>query len=422
VSRPYLVLRHPDFRNLWMAHLVSWIGSQMQTAALHWHVYLLTRSPLALGFVGLTRVLPLIVFSLWGGVEADRRDRRKVLLLTQTALTIVATSLALATFLDRDRLWLIYTLNALQAAASAFDGPSRSAYIPRLVPPADLPAAITLNLTIFQGAIIIGPALAGVVLASAASWLPLGPRGAPALIYALNALSFLGVLLVLARIRTSGAPAPGVPAEAGSPIAAMREGLRFVFTTPIMVWTMTLDFFATFFAGAVSLLPVFADQVLHVGPRGYGWLVAAPGVGALIGSLYTSVRPLPQRQGRVLLWAVAGYGVATIVYGLSRSFVLTLFALALTGLADVISTVIRQTLRQVLTPDGLRGRMTSVNSLFFLGGPQLGELEAGLVASLFATIVTGVTVSVVSGGFATILVAAVVGFATRTVRDHQAPQ
>jgi MFS family permease len=422
VSRPYRVLRHPDFRNLWMAHLVSWIGSQMQTAALHWHVYLLTRSPLALGFVGLTRVLPLVVFSLWGGVEADRRDRRKVLLLTQTALTIVATALALATFLDRDRLWLIYTLNALQAAASAFDGPSRSAFIPRLVPPADLPAAITLNLTIFQGAIIIGPALAGVVLASAAAWLPLGPRGAPALIYALNAVSFLGVLLVLARIRTSGAPAPGAPAQTGNPIAAMREGLRFVFTTPIMVWTMTLDFFATFFAGAVSLLPVFADQVLHVGPRGYGWLVAAPGVGALIGSLYTSVRPLPLRQGRVLLWAVAGYGVATIVYGLSRSFVLTLAALALTGLADVVSTVIRQTLRQVLTPDGLRGRMTSVNSLFFLGGPQLGELEAGLVASLFASVVTGVTVSVVSGGFATIVVAGVVGFATRTVRDHRAPQ
>jgi MFS family permease len=422
VSRPYLVLRHPDFRNLWMAHLISWIGSQMQTAALHWHVYLITRSPLALGFVGLTRVLPVVLFSLWGGVEADRRDRRKVMVVTQTAMTLVAAGLAAVTFLDLDRLWLIYALNALQAAASAFDGPSRSAYIPRLVPPADLPAAITLNLTIFQSALIVGPALAGIVLAGATSWPTLGEHDAPALIYALNAVSFLAVLGVLARIRVSGAPAAAAPERGLPPLESVREGLRFVFTTPVMVWTMTLDFFATFFAGAVSLLPVFADQVLHVGPRGYGWLVAAPGVGALLGSLYTAVRPLPVRQGRVLLWAVAGYGVATIVYGCSRSFVLTLAALALTGLADVVSTVIRQTLRQVLTPDGLRGRMTSVNSLFYLGGPQLGELEAGFVASLFASTVVGVTVSVVSGGVATILVAAFVGLATRVVRDFEAPR
>ena len=422
MTRPYRVLRHPDFRNLWIAHLVSWTGSQMQTAALHWHVYLLTRSPLALGFVGLTRVVPIVLFSLWGGVEADRRDRRKVLIVTQAAMTVVAVLLAVLTFLDRDRLWLIYLLNALQAAASAFDGPSRSAYIPRLVPASDLPAAITLNLTIFQSALIVGPALAGVVLASASSWTHLGDRGAPATIYALNALSFLGVLGVLSRIKVSGAPPAGVFTESVDPLASLKEGLRFVFTTPVMVWTMALDFFATFFAGAMSLLPVFADQVLKVGPRGYGWLVAAPGVGALVGSLYTAVRPLPQRQGRVLLLAVAAYGAATVLYGLSRSFVLTLIALAFTGLADVVSTVIRQTLRQMLTPDGLRGRMTAVNSLFFLGGPQLGELEAGFVASLFATAVMGVTVSVVSGGVATILVAAWVGIATRVVRDYEAPR
>jgi MFS family permease len=194
-----------------------------------------------------------------------------------------------------------------------------------------------------------------------------------------------------------------------------------VLTTPIMVWTMGLDFLATFFSGSMSLLPIFADQVLHVGAAGYGWLVAAPAVGALLGSIYTSVWPLPRRQGVVLLWSVAAYGVATIVYGFSRSYVLTLIALAGTGLADLVSTVVRQTLRQLLTPDHLRGRMTSVNMIFFMGGPQLGEMEAGLLASLFTSVVTGVTVSVVSGGVATILIAAAVAAAAPIVRRYEPP-
>jgi hypothetical protein len=205
--------------------------------------------------------------------------------------------------------------------------------------------------------------------------------------------------------------------------AALAEGLRFVFTTPLMVWTMGLDFLATFFSGATSLLPIFADQVLKVGPKGYGILAAAPAVGALAGALFLSVRPLPARQGRIFLWSVGIYGAATIVFGLSRSFLLTLFALALTGLADAVSTVIRQTLRQFITPDRLRGRMTSINMIFFMGGPQLGELEAGLVASLFASTVVGVTVSVVSGGVATVVITAAIAAAAPFLRryDFKAP-
>lgn len=198
----------------------------------------------------------------------------------------------------------------------------------------------------------------------------------------------------------------------------MKEGLRFVFTTPLMVWTMGLDFLATFFSGSMSLLPIFADQVLKVGARGYGILVAMPAVGALAGSIFVSVRPLPSRQGRIFLLSVAAYGAATVVFGFSRSFVLTMAALAAVGLADAISTVIRQTLRQLVTPDRLRGRMTSVNAIFFMGGPQLGELEAGLVASLFASTAVGVTVSVVSGGLATVLIVAVVAAAAPSVRRY----
>ena len=406
----------------------------MQSVALHWHVYLLTGSPLALGFVGLTRALPTILFSLWGGVVADRRDRRAVMFAAQSVMTVGALALAGLTVAHRETLLALYLLNALGAAAGAFDNPSRQALIPRLVPLADLPGALALNLAMFQSALIAGPALSGLLIAGGARGLFAGASShatgavagaaggtrALALIYGLNALSFLGVLGVLASLTTSGK----VDAPAGThepPLAALREGLRFVFTTPIMVWTTALDFVATFFAGSMSLLPIVADQVLHVGPAGYGVLVAAPATGALLGALYTSTWPLPVRQGRLLLASVAAYGLATLAFGLSRGYVLTLLALAAVGLADLVSTVIRQTLRQLITPDRLRGRMTSVNMIFFIGGPQLGEVEAGFVASLFASAATGVTISIVSGGLATLLAAAVVAAATPAVRGYVQP-
>jgi MFS family permease len=408
---PYLALQHRDYRRLIVSQFLSLTGSQMQVVAINWHVYLLTKSPLALGFVGLTRVVPIVAFSLWGGVVADRHDRRRVMIATQVAMTVVALALWGTTAADRESLWLIYLLNALSASAVAFDGPSRQALIPRLVPPVDLPGALSLNLSVFQASLIGGPALAGLLIAHAGQ----GTRGL-ALIYLLNAASFLAVIYALATMHTSGAPEPG--AHHAETLAALREGLHFVFTTPLMVWTMGLDFLATFFSGATSLLPIFADQVLKVGARGYGILAAAPAIGALAGSLYLSIRPLPPKQGRVFLWSVASYGATTVVFGFSRSFWLTLVALAGVGLSDAISTVIRQTLRQFITPDRLRGRMTSVNMIFFMGGPQLGELEAGFVASLFASAVTGVTVSVVTGGVATILITAAIAAAAPVVRRY----
>ena len=419
-ARPYRVLRHRDYRSFWLANLVSLTGSQMQVTALHWHVYLLTRSPLFLGLVGLTRVVPVLVFSLWGGVLADRADRRRLMLGTQVAMTGVAAALALFTHARRETVLLLFVLNALGAAASAFDGPARQALVPRLIPPSELQAALVLNLTVFHVAMIGGPALAGLMLAGGHQIAGHVPATRPlAWIYALNALSFLAVLAALWRMDPESGRPRATNGRAENALRSLVEGLRFVFGTPIMVWTMALDFFATFFSGAMSLLPIFADQVLHAGPRGYGILVAGPAVGALAGSLWTTWRPLSPRQGRLFLWAVAAYGAATITFGLSRSFVLTFLALAGTGLADLISTVVRQTVRQVVTPDALRGRMTSVNMIFFMGGPQLGEVEAGFVASLFASAAMGATVSVVSGGLATIVVAAVVAFATPVVRRYE---
>ncbi len=399
----------------------------MQSVAINWHVYLLTHSPLALGLVGLTRVVPIVVFSLWGGVLADRLDRRKLMVVTQSCMALIAALLAFATFSGRDALWLLYALTACSAGAGAFDAPARQALIPRLVPDRDLPGALSINFSVFQAGMIAGPALAGWIIAGHAitpgshTLTATGHATATteglAWIYLVNGVSFLAVIWALTTMRASGKPAvrAGVTPR---PLADLREGVRFVFKTPLIVWTMAVDFLATFFAGSMSLLPIFADQVLKVGATGYGLLVSAPAVGSLAGSLYLSVRPLPNRHGRILLWAIAAYGAATVVFGFSRSFPLTVLALAATGAADAISTVIRQTLRQLVTPDVLRGRMTSVNMIFFMGGPQLGELEAGVVASLFATAALGVTVAVVSGGIATLIVAAGVAAAAPVLRAY----
>ncbi|HET9792981.1 MAG TPA: MFS transporter, partial [Thermoanaerobaculia bacterium] len=379
-------------------------------------IYLLTRSTLALGFVGLVRVVPIIALSLWGGVVADRHDRKKVMFAAQSVMAAAALLLALATLAHRETLWLIYLLTALASAATAFDNPARQALIPRLVSTEDLPGALSLNLTFFHVAMIAGPAASGLVIAATSRWHGAGTRGL-SLIYFGNAVSFGAVLMALFLIRTSGRP--GKESEAPPTMRrALGDGLRFVFRTPIMVSTMALDFFATLFSGAMSLLPIVSDQILHVGPAGYGWLRSAPAIGALVGSLYTALHALPRRQGPIFLWAVAAYGAATIVYGLSRSYLLTFAALAAAGLADLVSTVIRQTLRQVITPDDLRGRMTSVNMIFFMGGPQLGEMEAGFVASLFRSTALGAAFSIVSGGIATILVVGTVALAAPVVREY----
>jgi MFS family permease len=404
--RPYAALRHPDLRRYAGGMFVSLLGSQMQNTAIDWHVWVLTGSPLALGAVGLARFVPIVSISLAGGVAADRFDRRRILLTTQSIMLATAAVLAALTFTGRAGLSAIYILTAVAAGANAFDSPARHSFVPRLVPAADLPGAVAILLTAFQLAAIGGPAVAGLVLARGhAHGTGAVPAGALSSVYLLNALSFLAVIGALLRIRSGrGAPAPRD--GAASPAAALREGFRFVFRTPLIVWTMLLDFVATFFAGSMSLLPIFATQVLHVGAAGYGWLRAAPAAGAAVGSAVLALRGLPHRQGRIFLGAVAIYGAATALFGLSRNTALTLAALLLVGMSDTVSTVIRQTIRQLATPDALRGRMTSVNMIFFLGGPQLGELEAGVVASLFATAALGATVAVVSGGAATLLVAA----------------
>jgi MFS family permease len=401
-----VALRHRNFRLLWLGQLVSFSGSMMQQAAILWHVALLAPEDgkgLALGLVGLVRLVPVVVLSPVSGVVADARDRRRLMLGTQSAMAVVAAALAALTLRGLDTLWPIYVLAGLSAAAGSFDAPARQSLIPNLVPREHLANAISLNTIMFQTASVLGPSLGGIVIAL----LDVGWA------YALNALSFLAVIGALARMRDL----PVRPAGAAGEISlrAARDGLTFVFASPLIRSTLLLDFFATFFSSATALLPIFAQDVLAVGARGYGWLYAAPSIGALLSSaaLVRWVDRIEWR-GRALLGAVAVYGLATVGFGLSRSFWLTVLCLAGTGAADTVSAVIRNVIRHLETPDHLRGRTVGVSMVFFMGGPQLGELEAGLVANWL-----GATVSVVSGGIGCLVATGWIAGATPALRRYR---
>ena len=406
----FLALKHRNFRLIWIGLLASMTGSMMQNAALLWHVSLLVspdRKGLALGLVGLVRVVPVVVFSMISGVVADAWNRRKLMLCTQAGAALVSLGLAVLTLRGLTAVWPVYALAALGAAVGVFDLPARQALIPMLVPREHLPNAISLNTIMFQIASVAGPAVGGVLIATTSvGW-----------VYAANALSFGFVIVALLMMRD-------VPqrqaSEGGSrddvSLRAALEGLRFVFRSPLIRSTMLLDFFATFFSSATALLPIFAQDILQVGPQGYGWLFAAPAVGAVVaGAIMVPLTERIARRGPTLLWAVAGYGLATVVFGISRSFWVTFFCLAMTGATDTVSMVIRNVVRQLETPDRLRGRMTGVNMVFFMGGPQLGEFEAGAVANWL-----GAPFSVVSGGIGCLIATAWVTVSTPALRRYRA--
>jgi MFS family permease len=405
----YVALTHRNFRLIWLGLLASITGSMMQNAALLWHVSLLwpEKKALALGLVGLVRVVPIACLSMFSGVVADAWNRRRLMLFTQTSAAVVSLALAVLTFRGLSATWPIYLLAFLGAGVGTFDLPARQALVPTLVPRAHLPNAISMNTIMFQAASVVGPSLAGIVIAAAGvGW-----------VYVANALSFGCVIVALLMMRgVTGKPLREghEPADDIS-LRAAREGLKFVFESPLIRSTMLLDFFATFFSSASALLPIFAQDVLHVGAKGYGWLYAAPAVGAV--AMSAVMIPLTnriERRGPVLLWAVAGYGLATVVFGMSTWFWLTFVCLAMTGAMDTISMIIRNIVRQLETPDRLRGRMIGVNMVFFQGGPQLGELEAGAVANWL-----GPVFSVVSGGIGCLIAVWWVSMSTPALRHYR---
>lgn len=409
VRQSLIALQHRNFRLIWFGLLVSFTGTMMRNAALLWHVSLLVpfdKKALALGAVGLVRVVPIVGFSLFSGVVADAWDRRRLMLVTNAASGLISLALAVLAFEGTRSVWAIYALAAVGSAVSAFDLPARQALLPTLVPREHLANAISLNTMMFQIAAVSGPAAAGLIIgASNVGWA-----------YAIDAASFAVVILALVLMKDVPQieMAPGASRDDVS-LRAGLEGVRFVFRSPMIRSTMLLDFFATFFSSAVALLPIYAQDILRVGARGYGWLYAAPAAGALVASM--AMVPLTDRinrRGATLLWSVAIYGVATVLFGVSRQFWLTFACLALSGSADTVSMIIRNIIRQLETPDRLRGRMTGINMVFFMGGPQLGELEAGAVANWF-----GAPASVVSGGIGCLVATAWVAAATPALRSYR---
>jgi MFS family permease len=400
-TSPWLALQHRDFRLLWMGGFVSQTGSQMRIVAISAQLWDLTHRTELLGLIGVFNLVPLLLFSLFGGVIADSFDRRRLLLITQTSFAVTSLCLALSTQFGWISPPLIYALSAVSAATNAFDNPARSAFVPGLVPRKHLANALSLNIIVWQVATIIGPTLGGV-------FLPLHQTGFT-IIYWIDAVSFSAVIvaLVLMHVRSERGNDRDIS------LRKAVEGLRFLRRAPIIMSTMTLDFFATFFGAAMLLMPAFAEQVLHLDRQYWGFLYAAPAVGAVAAGLIMSSMTHVRRQGLIVLVSVVAYGLATIVFGTTNLFWVALLGLAGTGAADTVSMVMRQTIRQLNTPDELRGRMTSVNMLFYMGGPQLGEVEAGFAAALF-----GIGPSIVLGGAAVIVITAITGYLVPSLRNY----
>jgi len=385
--------RSRQFLLYWIGHLISVAGSQMQLWALYWHLRTISDQPVVISGIGLARFLPVILFSLIAGVAADRFDRRKMTILTQVVLGLVALMLGLNTAQGAISLWMLFGLVAIQSVAVAFDTPARQALIPSLVPRENLASAYSVTSIASKVGGILGPAISGLVIAY------LGLQWA----YWINAISYLAVIAALIAMGNVKNEIKKKPFEFQGVFLDIREGIEFIKNSPVIFSAMILDFFGSFFSSANTLLPFVAIDILHVGPIQYGWLSASQSIGTLMIGVYLSQKTNLQRQGLLIVISVAAFGLATILFGVSTSFWLTMLALILIGVFDGLSTIIRNTVRQLLTPDAMRGRMMSITQIFFKGGPQLGEVEAGLMAQAF-----GVSFAIITGGVGCVAAAFVV--------------
>lgn len=382
---PYAALRHRDYRLYFIGRLLLVVGGQSQSVAVGWEVYERTRSTLALGLIGLVLGLPVIALALPGGHLADNHDRRRLVAIS--GLIMAGASLGLAAVSHwRGPVPLIYVAIFVDGVASAFNYPARIALLPQIVPRENFASAVTWSSTAFLISAAVGPALGGLIIAVTHGATP---------VYILDAALVVGFIILILGIRGKQ---KYEPSERMS-LASLAAGFRFVRETKIILAAITLDLFAVLLGGATALLPVFAKDILHVGADGLGWLRAAPSVGALLMAIVIAHLPPMRRAGRKLFLSVAGFGLATIVFGFSKSFALSLAMLFALGALDAISMVIRSTLVQVRTPDAMRGRVSAVNGMFVDTSNELGAFESGAVASL-----VGPVWSVVAGGIGTLVV------------------
>lgn len=414
-SGRFLALQHRDFRLLWLAQLATLVGLQMQTIGVNWHIYTLLRDApssltilgiplqigaLGLGGLGLMRWLPLLPFGIAGGLLADTHNRRYLLIVTQLIGALLAAFLAFLAFTERATVLTIYAAVAALTALSAIEGPTREAIVPNLVPRTQLTNAVSLMAMAYVIGTITGPLLSGYLIKTTTV----------AVIYALHACFFVPAIVALALMRYSGEVAQH---QSQIGLDYLLDGFRFTFRTHMIRSTMLVDFFATVLGSARTLLPIVADQILGIGGGGYGVLATAQPLGALITGTIISTRRDIFRQGALFLLCIAIYGLGTALFGLSTVFILSYLLFATTGAADTLSSIIRGTIRQMWTPDVLRGRMVGVNMIFFAGGPQLGEVRAGIVAAAF-----GAPLAIISGGIMAALVALWVAWRDPVLRRY----
>src|SRR3989344_5085470 len=384
-TSPFLALKYRDFRLLWIGSLISHIGSQMQIVAISWHVYILTHSAFSLALIG-----------------ADRYNRKIIVLISQTVQFFTTLILAALTFSSQINLLQIYIILIINSIAISFDSPARQSMIPALVPPHVFRNALGLNTTMYNAAIVIGPSIAGFVIA----FLGIG------IVYLINAISFVAVVIAILMMRPL---LKKIDKEKITfSLNSIKEGFSFVFKNPLISSSMLLDFFATFFSSATILMPIFANDILKVGPQGLGFLYAAPSVGSvLVGFIYSAFHHV-KNQGKILLLSVLIYGMATIFFAVSRTYYLSLFFLAISGAGDAVSAITRNSIRQLMTPDDMRGRMSYISMIFYFGGPQLGEIEAGVVSGFW-----GATISVLKGGIGAGIATIAIAYIYPQIRRYQ---
>jgi len=396
---PYAVLRNRDFLLYLIARFIATIGQQMLTVAVGWELYERTNSTLALGLVGLMQFVPMVLLILPAGHVADNYNRKSIIILMMLIMAAASLGLTLISAFEANVFWTYFCLFAA-GTARTFLWPSSAAFLPQLVSRQNFSRAVTWNMGSFHLSSVAGPAAGGALLALTHK---------AAVVYLINALVSLMCLVLIYFVRSRHV----VALQQKMSVASLMTGLKFVFTTKIILGTITLDLFAVLLGGATALLPVYARDILRVGPTGLGLLQAAFPVGSLLSALVLAHRPPLEKAGRALLWSVAAFGLATIGFGMSTSFWFSLLMLFVCGAMDNVSVVVRHTLVQLLTPDEKRGRVSAVNSLFIGTSNELGGFESGLVAHWF-----GPVFSVGSGGIGTILVVVAVALIWPEIRKY----
>jgi MFS family permease len=427
----YIVLRNANFTRYLTGRLVAALGQQMLVVAIDWELYQRTHSALPLAFVGLSQMVPMVLCTIPAGHFADTFNRKKIILATTLVLAAASLGLALASAFLLNVLWIYFFL-VIIGASRTFLWPSSAAFVTSLVPRAQFSRAVTFNSGAFQLSSVLGPVAFGVVIALT----PHAEQNATAWpVYALNVIASLVCFALVAPIKHVHKARPDEPVSARSLV----EGFRFVYQNKIILGVITLDLFAVLLGGAVAILPMFAHDIYHTGASGLGWLRNAMSIGAVICALIIAHRPPLQKAGKTMLWSVAVFGAATILFGLANAncfgrwlplpdvawFWCAFAMLALAGFVDNISVVVRQTLVQILTPDEKRGRVSAVNSLFIGTSNELGGFRSGIVAFLFTTPTflgnapaTGAIVSTVTGGIGTILVVLAVAWIWPEIRRY----